>query len=39
MIELSHSSEIILIFEIRGVLGIKTCIEGGNLVNLTMHAP
>jgi hypothetical protein len=28
-----------LFFEIRGVLGIKTCLEGGNLVNLTMHAP
>jgi hypothetical protein len=28
-----------LFFEIRGALGIKTCIEGGNLVNLTMHAP
>jgi hypothetical protein len=28
-----------LFFEIRGVLSIKTCIEGGNLVNLTMHAP
>jgi hypothetical protein len=28
-----------LIFEIRGVLSIKTCLEGGNLVNLTMHAP
>jgi hypothetical protein len=28
-----------LIFEIRGVLSFKTCLEGGNLVNLTMHAP
>jgi hypothetical protein len=28
-----------LIFEIRGVLSIKTCLEGGNLVNLTIHAP
>jgi hypothetical protein len=27
------------IFEIRGVLSIKTCLEGGDLVNLTMHAP
>jgi hypothetical protein len=27
------------IFEIRGVLSIKTCLEGGNLVNLTIHAP
>jgi hypothetical protein len=28
-----------LIFKIRGVLSIKTCLEGGNLVNLTIHAP
>jgi hypothetical protein len=28
-----------LFFEIRGVLSIKTCLEGGNLVNLTTHAP
>jgi hypothetical protein len=28
-----------LFFEIRGVLGIKTCLERGNLVNLTIHAP
>jgi hypothetical protein len=28
-----------LFFEIRGVLSIKTCLEGGNLINLTMHAP
>jgi hypothetical protein len=27
------------IFEIRGVLSIKTCLEEGNLVNLTIHAP
>jgi hypothetical protein len=27
------------IFEIRGVLSIKSCLEGGNLVHLTMHAP
>jgi hypothetical protein len=27
------------IFEIRGVLSIITCLEGGNLVHLTMHAP
>jgi hypothetical protein len=27
------------IFEVRGVLSIKTCLEGGNLVNLIMHAP
>ena len=28
-----------LFFKIRGVLSIKTCLEGGNLINLTMHAP
>jgi hypothetical protein len=28
-----------LFFKIRGVLSIKTCLEGGNLVNLTKHAP
>jgi hypothetical protein len=28
-----------LFFEIRGALSIKTCLEGGNLVNLTIHAP
>jgi hypothetical protein len=28
-----------LIFEIRGVLSIKTCLEGGNLVKQIMHAP
>jgi hypothetical protein len=28
-----------LIFKIRGVPSVKTCLEGGNLVNLTMHAP
>jgi hypothetical protein len=27
------------IFEIIRVLSIKTCLEGGNLVNLTIHAP
>jgi hypothetical protein len=31
--------KLFLIFEIRGVLSIKTCLEGGNLVNLTTHAP
>jgi hypothetical protein len=30
---------LLLFFEIRGVLTIKTCLEGGNLINLTMHAP
>jgi hypothetical protein len=33
------NSLIALIFEIRGVLSIKTCLEGGNSVNLTIHAP
>jgi hypothetical protein len=33
------SLSLFLIFEIRGVLSIKTFLEGGNLVNLTMHAP
>jgi hypothetical protein len=28
-----------LFYEIRGVLSIKTCLEGGNPVNLTIHAP
>jgi hypothetical protein len=28
-----------LYFEIRGVLSIKTCLEGGKWLNLTMHAP
>jgi hypothetical protein len=27
------------IFKIRGELSIKACLEGGNLVNLTIHAP
>jgi hypothetical protein len=27
------------IFKIRGVLSTKACLEGGNLVNLTIHAP
>jgi hypothetical protein len=27
------------IFKIRGVHSIKACLEGGNLVNLTIHAP
>jgi hypothetical protein len=30
---------IFLIFEIRGVLSFKTCLEWGNLVNLTIDAP
>jgi hypothetical protein len=28
-----------LIFEIRGVFSLKTCLEGGNLVKQVMHAP
>jgi hypothetical protein len=28
-----------LFFKIRGVISVRTCLEGGNLVNLTMHAP
>jgi hypothetical protein len=28
-----------LIFEIRGVLSLKTCLDGGNLVKQIMHAP
>jgi hypothetical protein len=39
MLELFHSSEFLLIFEISGVLSLKICLEGGNLVNLIMHAP
>jgi hypothetical protein len=31
--------KLFLIFEIRGVLRIKTYLEGGNLVDLTIHAP
>jgi hypothetical protein len=31
--------KLFFIFEIRGVLSNKTCLEGGNLVNLTIHAP
>jgi hypothetical protein len=39
MLDLSHSSEFIFNFEIRGVLSLKTCLEGGNLVKQIMHAP
>jgi hypothetical protein len=28
-----------LIFEIRGVFSLNTCLEGGNLVKQIMHAP
>jgi hypothetical protein len=34
-----NSSDFIFIFKIRGVHSIITCLEGGNLVHLTMHAP
>jgi hypothetical protein len=30
---------LVLIFEIRGVLSLKTCLEGGNIVKQIMHAP
>jgi hypothetical protein len=39
MLDLFHSFELFLIFEIRGVLSLKTCLEGGNLVKQIMHAP
>jgi hypothetical protein len=35
----SIALKIFLIFEIRGVLSLKTCLEGGNLVEQIMHAP
>jgi hypothetical protein len=38
-LNLLQALSLFLFFEIRGVLSIKTCLEGGNLVNLTMHAP
>jgi hypothetical protein len=31
--------KLFLFFEIRGVLNLKTCLEGGNLVKQIMHAP
>jgi hypothetical protein len=37
MFELIYNSE--FIFEIRGVFSFNTCLEGGNLVKLTMHTP
>jgi hypothetical protein len=40
MLEFLHGSEKYFFnFEIRGVLNLKTCLDGGNLVNLTIHAP
>jgi hypothetical protein len=35
----SIALNLFLIFEIRGVLSLKTCLEGGNLVKQIMHAP
>jgi hypothetical protein len=35
----SVALKLFLIFEIRGVLSLKTCLKGGNLVKLIMHAP
>jgi hypothetical protein len=35
----SIALKLFLIFEIGGVLSLKTCLEGGNLVKLIMHAP
>jgi hypothetical protein len=31
--------KLFLIFEVRGVLSLKTCLERGNLVKQIMHAP
>jgi hypothetical protein len=35
----SIALNLFLIFKIRGVLILKTCLEGGNLVKQIMHAP
>jgi hypothetical protein len=35
----SIALSLFLIFEIRGVLILKTCLEGGNQVKHIMHAP
>jgi hypothetical protein len=35
----SIALSLFLIFEIRGVLSLKTCLKGGNLVKQIMHAP
>jgi hypothetical protein len=35
----SKALNLFLIFEMRGVLSLKTCLEGGNLVKQIMHAP
>jgi hypothetical protein len=37
--ELIASSKFNLIFEIRVVFSVKTCLEGGKWVKLIMHAP
>jgi hypothetical protein len=39
MLELIYSFEFTFYFKIRGVLSLKTCLEGGNLVKQIMHAP
>jgi hypothetical protein len=31
--------KLFLVFEIRGVFSLKTCLEGGNIVKQIMHAP
>jgi hypothetical protein len=38
-LNLLQALSLFLFFEIRGMLSIKTCLEGGNLIKLTMHAP
>jgi hypothetical protein len=35
----SIALKLFVIFEIRGLLSHKICLEGGNLVKLIMHAP
>jgi hypothetical protein len=35
----SIALSLFLIFKIRGVLSLKTCLERGNLVKQIMHAP
>jgi hypothetical protein len=35
----SIALKIFLIFEIRGALSLKMCLEGGNLAKQIMHAP
>jgi hypothetical protein len=38
-LNLLQALSLFLFFEIIGMLSIKTCLEGGNLIKLTMHAP